>query len=68
MLSNRIRHLEKDHERLAKEIEMLERTGKFTDSQLHQLKKQKLAVKDELSVLRRQEYEERQRVSLDNDY
>lgn len=68
MLINRIRHLEKEHERLSKETEMLERTGRFTDSQLHELKKQKLAIKDELSMLRRQEYEERQRVNIDDEY
>lgn len=67
MIQGRIRHLEKEHIRLDKEIETLERTGKFTDEQLHKLKKEKLAVRDELSRLRRQEYEDRQSLDFDDD-
>lgn len=68
MIQGRIKHLEKEHIRLDKEIETLERTGKFTDEQLHQLKKEKLAVRDELSRLRRQEYEDRQSLDFDDDH
>lgn len=68
MIAGRIKHLEKEHIKLDKEIETLERTGKFTDEQLHDLKKKKLAVRDELSRLRKQEYEERQDVDFDDDH
>ena len=68
MIAGRIKHLEKEHIKLDKEIETLERTGKFTDQQLHDLKKKKLAVRDELSRLRREEYEERQHLDFDDDH
>lgn len=68
MIAGRIAHLEKEHIRLDKEIETLERTGKFTDDQLTQLKKEKLAVRDELSRLRRQQYEEREYLDFDDDH
>ena len=68
MIAGRIKHLEKEHISLDKEIETLERTGKFTDEQLHALKKKKLAVRDELSRLRRQEYEDRHDVDFDDDH
>lgn len=67
MLANRIRHLEKEHERLDKEIDTLEKIGRFSDMQLNNLRKQRLHIKDELTRLRRQEYEERQRVGWDDD-
>jgi uncharacterized protein YdcH (DUF465 family) len=47
---------------------MLERTGKYTDDQINTLKKQRLAIRDELSRLRKQEYDERQILDLDDDY
>lgn len=66
MLENRIRHLEKEHERLDKTIDVLEKTGIYTDDRINHLKRERLAVRDELSVLRRQQYEEAQRVNLDD--
>ena len=68
MIAGRIRHLEKEHTRLDNEIDTLERTGKFSDDQIHNLKKERLAVRDELSRLRRQEYEDRQSLDFDDDY
>lgn len=68
MIQNRIRHLEKEHERLDKTIDVLEKTGIYTDDRIGHLKKERLAIRDELSVLRRQEYEERQRLDLDDDH
>jgi hypothetical protein len=68
MIEGRIKHLEKEHTRLDNEVDTLERTGKFTDTQLHNLKKQKLAVLDELSRLRREQYEENQRVGYGDDH
>jgi uncharacterized protein YdcH (DUF465 family) len=67
MLANRIRYLEKEHERLDKEIDTLEKIGRFSDMQLNDLRKQRLHIKDELTRLRRQEYEEQQRVGWDDD-
>ena len=68
MIAGRIKHLEKEHAKFEKEIETLERTGKFTDVQLHDLKKKKLAVRDELSRLRKEEYEDRQSLDFDDDH
>lgn len=57
MLQGRIRHLEKMHTDLDNRIDTLEKTGVFDDMQLQRLKKEKLAVLDELSQLRRQQWE-----------
>lgn len=67
MITGRIKHLEKEHVRLEKEIESLERTGKFTDNQLHNLKKEKLYIKDELSKLYKRQYEEREYLDIEDD-
>lgn len=67
MIEGRIKHLEKEHTKLEKEIELLERTGKFTDNQLHLLKKEKLHIKDELSKLYKRQYEEREYLDFDSN-
>ena len=51
MYENRIRHLEEMHHALDKKIAGLESTGRFEDNQLHELKKQKLRLRDEIIEL-----------------
>jgi uncharacterized protein YdcH (DUF465 family) len=50
---NRIAHLEQQHHLLDKQIAEHERSGKFTDNELHEMKKQKLHFKDEIAKLER---------------
>ena len=42
---------------LDKKIDALERTGVFEDNNLHELKKQRLQIRDQLADLRRRQYE-----------
>lgn len=65
MYDNRIRHLEMMHETLDKKIRGLESTGRFDDATMQTLKKQKLALKDQLAELRRKQYEHNQEVNQD---
>lgn len=67
MIKNRIKVLEQKHYELEKEIEHLNATGNFTDDHMRELKKKKLSIKDELSQLRRREYEDQQYVEFDDD-
>lgn len=57
MYETRVRHLEVMHEALDKRISVLEKTGVFTDPQLTELKRQKLQIRDQLSDLRRRQWE-----------
>lgn len=66
MYESRIRHLELMHESLDKRIDGMEKTGKFDDLTLAQLKKQRLHLKDQLSDLRRKQYEHDQEVGYDD--
>lgn len=50
-IENRIKHLEEEHARLEKRIHGMESTGVFEDENLHDLKKQRLHIKDELAKL-----------------
>ena len=43
--------LEKEHKSLDREIAKLEKLGRFTDNQLHDLKKRKLQIRDQLERL-----------------
>lgn len=43
--------LEKEHKALDREIAKLEKLGRFTDNQLHDLKKRKLQIRDQLERL-----------------
>jgi hypothetical protein len=45
----------------------MEKTGVFSDNDLNTLKKKRLEYRDELSRLRRQLYEENQRVEFEDD-
>ncbi len=53
MYENRIKHLEEAHHALDKRIRGLEATGVYEDEQLHELKKQKLKLKDDIEELKR---------------
>jgi hypothetical protein len=65
MYENRIRHLEQMHEALDKQIDGMEKTGKFDDVHLNNLKKQRLQLRDQLAELRRKQYEHDQEVGHD---
>ena len=57
MYENRIQHLQEMHARLDKQIDGLENTGRFNDSQLVELKKQRLALRDQITEMRRRQWE-----------
>jgi hypothetical protein len=65
MYENRIRHLEQMHEALDKQIDGMEKTGKFDDVHLNNLKKQRLQLRDQLSELRRKQHDHDQEVGHD---
>jgi hypothetical protein len=55
MLESRIRHLEQQHEALDKQIDVMEKTGRFDDMDLQYLKKKRLQIRDELDELRKKQ-------------
>lgn len=58
MLENRIRHLEQLHRDLDNKITDLDKNHPHVDeTHLHEMKKQRLAIRDELSSLRRKLFE-----------
>lgn len=65
----RIKHLEQLHKQLNEEIDKMERNHPHVQEQkLHDMKKQKLAYRDELSRLNRLQWEEdHERVNFDED-
>lgn len=67
MIEGRIRHLEKLHQEVDNKIDAMEKTGIFSDADLNTLKKKRLEYRDKLSRLRRQQYEENQRVEFEDD-
>ena len=58
MYETRIKHLEAAHAVLNKKIDGLEKTGKFDDSHLTELKKQRLTLKDQIAILKRKQYDD----------
>jgi hypothetical protein len=50
-MDNHINKLRAEHQALDDEIDRMERTGRYDDDALHQLKKKKLALKDEIAKL-----------------
>jgi uncharacterized protein YdcH (DUF465 family) len=58
MYENRIQHLQEMHAALDKQIDGLEKTGRFNDSQLMDLKKQRLSLKDQISELQRRQWKD----------
>lgn len=67
MYETRIKHLEEMHRVLDSKIETLEKTGVYEDTKLHEMKKQKLQLKDELRRLTRLQWEnDHETVNLDD--
>ena len=68
MYENRIRHLEEMHASLDKQIRGLESTGRFTDETMQTMKKQKLSLKDQISELKRKQWEhDHESVEIDDE-
>ena len=59
MYELRIKHLEEAHRALDKQVDTLERTGLFEDLKLEDLKKQRLHLKDEITILKRKQEHEK---------
>jgi hypothetical protein len=66
-LDAEISRLKKEHTRLDNEIDKMEKTGHFEDLKLTQLKKQRLAIRDQLTALYKRQYEDREYVDFDDD-
>jgi hypothetical protein len=49
---NRLAHLEEEHRRLDKLIDQMIREGKYEDISMHDLKKQRLHIRDEIVILK----------------
>lgn len=49
---NHVRHLEKEHQALNKQIDTMERTGIYEDRRIEDLKKQRLHIKDEITRIK----------------
>lgn len=62
-----IEDLERQHHQLEKEIGKMEKHPHAEQTRLQDLKKRKLAIRDELVRLRKEDYEERQRVNFDDE-
>ena len=68
MYENRIRHLEEMHASLDKQIRGLESTGRFEDATMQTMKKQKLSLKDQISELKRRQWEhDHESVEIDDE-
>ena len=66
MSTDKIQQLEKEHATLDYRIGAMERTGIYEDLTLQELKRRRLAVKDQLSQLRRDVWESTQTIDLDD--
>ncbi len=68
MYKHRIKSLEESHRALDNQINTMEKTGNFKDEVLSEMKKKKLAIKDEISRLTKLQWEhEHERVDFDDD-
>ena len=68
MYENRIAHLEEAHRVLDKRIDEMERNGNFVDTNLSELKKQRLQLKDEIARLTRLQWEhDHESLDLDDE-
>ncbi len=68
MYKNRILHLTETHRVLDNQINEIEKTGNFKDEVLSEMKKKKLAIKDEISRLTKLQWEhDHERVDFDDD-
>jgi hypothetical protein len=67
MYKDQIKLLEVEHQDLDKKIDTLEKTGIYEDMRIQELKKRRLMVRDQLSDLRRQQYEHNhERINYDD--
>ena len=68
MYENRIAHLQEGHRVLDKRIDEMERNGNFVDTNLSELKKQRLQLKDEIARLTRLQWEhDHESLDLDDE-
>jgi uncharacterized protein YdcH (DUF465 family) len=68
MYKNRILHLTESHRLLDNQINEIEKTGNFKDEILSEMKKKKLALKDEISRLTKLQWEhDHESVDFDDD-
>lgn len=49
---NHLKHLEEKHQLLDNKIDQMERTGVYGDDNIHDLKKQRLHLRDEIVTLK----------------
>jgi len=56
MFESRLRHLREMHQTLDREIDGLESTGRFTDERLMELKRQRLALRDQIQDLEQRQH------------
>ena len=52
-IEHHIKHLENLHWKLNKDIDLMERHGKFTDFELENMKKERLTLKDEIQSMKK---------------
>jgi hypothetical protein len=57
MYENRIAHLKEAHRFIDQQVTEMERSGNFKDTDLNDLKKKRLFLKDEIAILERKQYE-----------
>ena len=50
-LIHHLEHLREKHAKLDKQVDRMEFTGHFVDAELTQLKKQRLAIRDEMEMV-----------------
>jgi hypothetical protein len=55
---NRLAHLEEEHHKLDKQIDQMIREGRYEDNSMHDLKKQRLHLRDEIVKLKSQHSKE----------
>lgn len=53
-LEHHISHLEEKHTALNKQVDTLEQNGHFVDADLNQLKRERLALRDEIEAVKKQ--------------
>jgi len=56
---NRLAHLEEEHHKLDKQIDQIICEGKYEDNSMHDLKKQRLHLRDEIVKLKAQHREDK---------
>ena len=53
-LKHHLSKLEEKHWHLNKDIDLMERSGKYDDNEIHNLKKERLLLKDEIAKIKEQ--------------